>query len=83
MKKLLVIAIAAFAFSACNNAKTNEGTAGDTTKPAAEVTPVTPENNTPPADPNAPAQGTTPAPAEGNTPAAAPAPAPAADKAAH
>lgn len=42
MKKLLVIAIAAFAFTACNNtAKEGETMNADST--AAEATPVTPE----------------------------------------
>jgi hypothetical protein len=67
MKKLLVIAIAAFAFTACNNgAKTDEGTAKDST--AAEATPATPEAT--PATPEA-----TPATPEATpaTPEAAPA----------
>jgi PBP1b-binding outer membrane lipoprotein LpoB len=61
MKKLLVIAIAAFAFTACNNtAKEGETMNADST--AAEATPVTPEATpAPEAAPVAPEA--TPAPA--------------------
>ncbi len=47
MKKLLVIAIAAFAFTACNNAAKTEGEATDTTaKTEATQTEATPVDTT-------------------------------------
>lgn len=47
MKKLLVIAIAAFAFTACNNAaKTEETTATDSPAATTEPTATTPVDTT-------------------------------------
>ena len=51
MKKLLIIAIAAFAFTACNNSAKTEGTTEDSAAAAAPVeAPATPEVAPAPAD---------------------------------
>lgn len=75
MKKLLVIAIAAFAFTACNSSsKPAEGSATDSNAAATEqTTPPTEGTTTAPAEGTAPApvEGTTTAPAEGTTTAPA------------
>lgn len=68
MKKLFVIAIAAFAFTACNNAGKTEGTNADSTTATAPA--VTPEATAPAATPEATAPATTP---EATAPATAPA----------
>jgi hypothetical protein len=68
MKKLLVIAIAAFAFTACNSSsKPAEGENHDTTATEQPAAPA--EGTTMPAEGTAPApaEGTTTAPAEGAT----------------
>jgi len=74
MKKLFVIAIAAFAFTACNNAGKTEGTPIDST--SANAPAVSPEA-TAPATPEATAPATPEATAPVTPEATAPATAPA------
>jgi PBP1b-binding outer membrane lipoprotein LpoB len=71
MKKLFVIAIAAFAFTACNNGGKTETKVDDTTAQQTQTPPVEGTTTTPPAEGTTttpPAEGTTTTPpAEGTT----------------